>query len=277
MDDGAAGAGGRLTALLLALAVAALVVTQGLWQVTAPAPAGRILRAVLPALTDLDQTLMANREAIREIGAGRPEEGVVVPGLPLRVEITPEQALNAEPAALRTVVLTRMSDALYQEGATAFRAPDALAPEPSLLSSQWALQTTLGLLTAERHASLRMPRMIAGILTLVLAGLTILLQEGPARLLSPGVGVLAGSIIAALMALGWWAVAFLLFSGEDVVDDVVRRVARDSAVTVALVAAFFAVLGLLVTLLGLLARRLDEMEPVAPAARAPANGRERRE
>ncbi len=278
MDDGAAGAGGRLTGLLLALAVAALVISQGLWQVTAPAPAGRILRAVLPPLTDLDQTLAANRDAIREIGAGQPEGGtVVVPGLPIRVEIPREQALNAEPAALRAAALTSMSETLYRQGATAFRAPDAAAPEPSILSSQWALRGTLNILTAERHATYTNARLIAGIVTLLLAGLTIVLQEGPARLLGPGASVLAGALVAAFAALGAWVLAFLFFGGEDVVDDIARRVARDAAVTVALVAAIFAVLGLLVTALGLLARRLDQVEPLPPPARPRPNGRERGE
>jgi hypothetical protein len=279
MDDGATGAGGRLAGLLLALAVAALILTHGLWQVTAPVPAGRILRAILPPLTDLDQTLTANRESIRELAAGQPEDGaVVVPGLPIHVEIPRGLALTAEPAALRMAVLTRMSDTLYREGAIAFRAPDAAAPEPPILSSQWALQSTLDLLTAQRHQSLRTPRLAALILTLALAALTIVLHEGPARLLGPGAALIAGALIAAFLALAWWALAFLFFGGEDVVDDIVRRVARDSAVTVALVAAAFAVFGLLVTLLGLLARRLDQIEPPAPApAPPPVNGRDRRE
>lgn len=262
VDDSTTATGGRFAGVLLALAVAALVLTHALWQVTAPGPAGRIFRAVLPPLTDLDQTLAANRDAIREIGAGLPADGrMTVPGLPMRVELTRTEALSEDPAALRALVLTRMSETLYRQGVDAFRAPDAPPRTPSLLSSQWALRGTLNALTAERHAALRTPRLVAAALTLVLAALTIWLQEGPARLLAPGASVIIGALLAGLAALAARLFVFLFFGSEDVVDGVVRMVVRDAAMTVLFAAGPFLAFGVAVTGLGLLARRWDQAEP----------------
>lgn len=268
VEDGSGSGGGRLAGLLLALAVAGLIVTHGLWQVTAPDAAGRILRTVLPPLTDLDQTLAANRDALREIAAGVPAEGqVTVPGLPVQVNLTRDEALTDDPTALRRTVLTHMSDTLYRDGSTAFRLPDAPETEPSLLSSQWALRGALTWLTAERHDALRIPRLAMIGATLILAALTLWLLEGPSRLLGPGASLIAGGVLAALMAGGAWATGLLFFGSGDVVDDVVRRVVRDGAMTVLIVAALFGGLGVVITVFGMVARRYDEMAP--PASREP--------
>lgn len=264
-DDSASAGGGRVVGVLLAVTTAALIVLHGLWQVTAPAAAGRMLRAVLPPLTDLDQTLAANRETLREVAAGlQPGETAAVPGLPLPVEVTRDQALNADTATLRTAVLARMSDQLYQSGASAFRAAGASAGSPSLLGSQWVLQGTLNLLTERRHEALRLPHLAAIGVAALLALAALWLNEGPARLIGPGVSLVAGAAFAALVTGGAWGLTYLLFSSGDVVDTLVRRVARDSSITVLLVALTFAALGVIVTGLGLLARRLDN-EPVYPS------------
>lgn len=258
MDDTANAGGGRVVGVLLAVMTAALIVLHGLWQVSAPDAAGRILRGVLPPLTDLDQTLAANRETLREVAAGlQPGEMVAVPGLPLSVEVTRDEALNADTAALRATVLARMSDRLYRSGASAFRAPGASEGSPSLLGTQWVLQGTLNLLTERRHNALRLPHLAAIGVTALLALAALWLNEGPARLTGPGVSLVAGAAFAALVTGGAWGMTYVLFSSGDVVDTLVRRVARDSSTTVLLVALTFATLGVIVTGLGLLARRLD--------------------
>jgi hypothetical protein len=267
-DDVSTATGGRMAAVLLALAVGALVITHGLWQITAPAPAGRLLRTVLLPLTDLDQTLAANLENLREAASGQPPDGrVTVPGLPIAVQVTREEA-EGDPDALRSVVLRRMSDAVYEQGAAAFRAPGAEPPSPTILTSQWAVQRSFDFLTADQHASLRMPRLIALIATLVLAVLTIWLLEGPARLSGPGVSVIVGSVIGALFALGMRLVANLFYGEETVGDEIVRLVARGASTTVLVVAGTFFVFGVVLAVLGALAGRWDQAQPeTAPVGR----------
>lgn len=278
MDDGAGAAGGRLAGMLLALAVAALVLTHGLWQVTAPGPAGRVLRSVLPQLTDLDQTLAANLNVLRELAAGQPPDGrVTVPGLPVPVQVTRDEA-ESDPAALRATVLRRMSESVYQQGPQAFRAPGSRAPDPTILSSQWALQRTLDSLTAGRHDALRFPRLAAIALTVLLAVLTIWLMEGPARLTGPGVSIIAGSILGGLFALGMRVFAILFYGEDEVGDAIVRLVARDTSTTLLYVAGSFLVFGVIVTVLGALARRWDQAQPsLAPVDRREALPRRRGE
>jgi hypothetical protein len=269
LDDGSGAAGGRLAAVLLAFAVAALIITHGLWQVTAPSPAGRLLRQVLPPLTDLDQTLAANLETLREVAAGQPPDGSVgVPGLPIPVQVTRDEA-ESDPAQLRVLVLRRMSDAVHQQGASAFRTPGVAASEPTLLSSQWALQRAINTLTAEYHDSLRIPRIVAGVATLLLFVVTVLLLEGPARLIGPGVSVIAGSVFGGLGGLSIRVVALLFYGEDDVSDAVIRLVARDISNTILFVAGTFLVFGVVLTVLGVLARRWDQPEPMPVQPRAP--------
>lgn len=269
LDD--TGGGGRVSGVLLIFAVALLVVTHGLYQVTAPEPSGRVLRAILPPLTDLDQSLSANLDSVREVAAGLPSGGeLTVPGLPVPVTLGKDEALSGDSAALRPLILMRMSTTAYRQGSAAFRAPDAKPSSPALFSSQWTLQRTLNLLTADQHRSLKTPRLFAALLTLLLAGLTIALLEGPAKLLGPGASVVAGAVLAAAAAAAARLLGLLFFGGQDVVDGVVRRVLRDGANTVLVVAVVFAAFGLALTALGMLVRRLDQAEPAPVAGRGRA-------
>lgn len=268
MDAG--GSTGRVAGVLLALVVAALVLIQGLWQVTSPDAAQRILRAVLPPITDLDQTLAANLNTLREEAFGVPADAAVpVRGLPIPIEVSGEEA-GSDATTLRGIVLRRMAERVYTDGAEAFRAPDATAASPGLLSSQWTLQRTLNFLTAGSHDRLRLPRLGAIGATLLLAVLTLLLLEGPNRLIGPGVSLVTGGVLAALAGLVVWGGVLLLFGSETVVDGVVRRVARDTSVTILVVAGAFGALGLVLTALGVAARRVDQAEHVRPTMRTPA-------
>jgi hypothetical protein len=263
-DDTGVG-GARFVAALLALAVAALVVVHALWQVTSAGPAERILRSVLPPLTDLDQTLAANLDSLRELTGGQPPDGrVTVPGLPIPVQVTREEA-ESDPAALRAVVLQRMAEAIYQRGTDAFQAEGGRTPAPTILSSQWALQQALNFLTKERHDSLAVPWLALIVTTVVLAGLAVWLFEGPARLSGPGISVITGSIIGAVVALLIRGSAIAFYGEDEVADSIVRLVARDTSMTMLVVALTFLAFGIIVTIVGALARRWDQAQPGAPA------------
>ena len=240
MDDGGAAAGARFAGVLLALSMAALIVVGGLWQVTAPAPAERMLKRILPPLTDLDQTLAAGLDTMREVALGVPSDGsVTVPGLPVLVEVGRQEALTASTEQLRALVLDRMAVMLYNQGAPAFRAQDAATREPSLFGSQWALQQTLNALTADRHDAFRIPRLVLIGLTILLGMLAIWLNEGPSRLISPGVSIVVGAVLAALAALVIWLGSRVIFGASNAADEIVRLVARDSAATIAVSAGVY--------------------------------------
>jgi hypothetical protein len=249
--------------------VAGLVVVHALWQVTSPGAAERILRSVLPPLTDLDQTLAANLDSLRELAGGQPPDGrVTVPGLPIPVQVTREEA-ESDPSALRAVVLRRMAEAIYQQGTDAFQAEGGRAPGPTILSSQWALQQALNFLTESRHDSLAVPRLALIVATLVLAVLAVWLFEGPARLSGPGISMIAGSIIGAVVALVIRGSAIAFYGEDEVADAIVRLVARDTSMTMLYVALTFLAFGIIVAVVGALARRWDQAQPTAtaPAAR----------
>lgn len=274
------GSGGRLTGFLLTLTIVVLTILQGLWLVTAPDASARAYSAVLPNLTDLDQTLAANAQTLREEAAGLPSDAEVpVRGLPIEVTLPRDTALNADATQIRDEVLAAMTAEVYAEGGSAFRAPDAPPGSPNLLSGQWMLHRAFGLLSDGAHDAVRTPRLIALGAAIIFGALTLLLLEGPARLMGPGVAVAVGAVLAALLSGGTLGAVMLLFSGDSVVDGVIRRVTRETIETVLVVAVILAVFGGAVALAGLLLGRMDRaasaaqplpVRPPAPTRQPPS-------
>lgn len=257
--SGAAPAAG----VFAAVAVAALVALHALTLATAPGAAQRTLVAVLPALTDFDQALVAHAEGLSATAAGS-IESVPVPGLPFTVQV-PVAAAAAGGAELRHAALDALVQRVYREGADAFRAPDA-AGSPSLLSSGWMLQRALAQLTHPTHERYERWRTIAAAIAAVALGVLFLQVDAWRRAVVLGAAVLAGAVIAALATLAARGIVWLFVSGDSsIAGAVTERVAYDTSMTVLVVAAFTAVAGIvLVVAGGVLSRVFGQAPPRRP-------------
>jgi hypothetical protein len=122
------------------------------------------------------------------------------------------------------------------------------------------LRRALTIPTATRHDALRLPRIVAAAATVALGLLAIWLFEGPARLTGPGVSVIAGSVIGGATALAIRGVALVLYGEDEVADAIVRDIAAAISMTMLLVALTFLAFGVIVTLVGVFAGRIDQAQ-----------------
>lgn len=264
--------GAQALGAIVAVVTALLVAAHGLALATAPAAAGRTLRATLPALTDLDQTLAAHADEIAKSASGA-DASVPVPGLPMTIAV-PRQSAAQGGDTLREAALDGLVGRVYAQGHAAFRAPDATEhSSPALFSSQWALWRTLGLLTGPSHHRLTLAALGLAVLALVSAALLALRVDSERRGVAAGSAVAAGALLAALGALLARLVVWLFASDpSDIASTVVGRAAHDLTMTVVVTAAVAGAGGILLAVVGAITARMFAA-PVRPHASQPQPAR----
>lgn len=245
--------GARIAGVLFALSVTLFLIVHALTLASAPAPAGRTLRAILPALTDLDQALAAHRDDIAATAAG--SASTPLPGLPFAVEV-PSASVMAGGAELRRAALDRIIAVVYAEGTETFRSPDAPPGGPSAFSAQWSVRQAIGVLTRAAHDRLIVVRWGVAALAALLALLLATRVDRRRLPLAVGSAVVAGAALAALTAGVGRGLIWLFASGSGVAGAVVARVAHDLMMTMLATALLAAVAGLLMAAVGTVVMRL---------------------
>lgn len=121
-DDGTTSGDGRRSfmAVLLALFVFILVVSVSCRQITSPEPARNMIEAGLVTLTDVDQLIADDGEALRELAANTNEPVIALPGYPLDIILTRQEVLDSSDEELRQLILERSSGLVYAQGLEAF-------------------------------------------------------------------------------------------------------------------------------------------------------------
>lgn len=225
---------GALTLLLEALALA-----------TAPAAAQHTLRAVTPALLDLDQALAAHGDTLS--GAVLADEDqALVPGLAVNVRVTGATARQGS-AAVRAAVAEQAARALYERGpAFLHERAEGVVTAPRLLSRQWQLERTLGLLQDSTHERVQRWALIGAVLVLGLV-LALALTVEPARVSAAIGAAAAGAALLALVVFGLLRVVlWLVATDATTAGRVVQRAGRDVFMTGLAAAAIVGGTGLLV-------------------------------
>ncbi len=239
----------QLLGLLVVLAVAALLTLHGLAQATSSANAQRTLRAVLPALTDLDQALAAHGDDIRALaGAGEP---VPVPGIPIDVTIPAAVAGGGDMGQVRRAAVDAMAARVRGEGAAAFRAADGQQSAPGLFSRQWTVQRAVNLLRSgshDRFVRLRTYAVLPALLLVVLLAWASGLRRAPVAL---GSAAVFAALLAVVIAVAGRAGAWVIGSGSGGVTAAsVGRIARDLSMTPIAVAVTAGAGGVVLALAG---------------------------
>jgi hypothetical protein len=208
----------RAYAALAGLLLFLLTLATALWQVTSRATARDLIERGLVALTDIDLVLSERREELRTV-AGRADGPVEIPGYPLAVLLTREEALNLPVAELRFVVLRRSSALIYEEGLGAF---DRTGEQSfSLASSDGLLVRLVGRLNADTHSSARVAMLVLLFATAGVMVLLVLKEHGFRRSRTLGAAALAAGLVAAFLA-GVMArvVVDQLWGGDPFEDDI---------------------------------------------------------
>ncbi len=237
-----ASAGGSRTmfgvgfSLLLLLSIFALSASQA----TERGPATNVLKSGIASVTEIDTLLAEHLPELRQSVATGNSETVGVPGYPLSVSLTRQEAANASQAEIRELLLSRSADLVYAKGLTAFDSNGTQSL--GFLSSQGALKLGVGQLSEDSHDRAHLLTLIFGGIAALLAIGVLLANNGLGRMRAFALALLGGGVPAVILSILVKLVTDGL-SGRDAYSAELGRIA-DAMVAVPLRN------GLIVTLLG---------------------------
>ena len=238
-------------------------------QVTQPANAREILRSGLVTLTDIDALLVEYGNNIRELGRTSNQDTVPIPGFPLDVRLTRQEAVQSTDAQLRQLILDRSTEFVYRDGLNSFDRTGAQSL--SVFSSEGLLESLIGQLSQSTNRRADIASIVLGAIVVLLALLAVLRTAGYRRLGTLGAGFLGGALPGVLVFLGLRLLTGA--GGNDPftadVREIVRRVIGVPLRNYVIVSSLGGVLVLSAMTLSLLSRRVAALRLSPPAARPP--------
>ena len=193
-----------MAALLAVTLVALFVVLPGV-QLTSEDAGLRVHRRSVATLTDIDATLPGIETAL-DAATEEPQAATVqVPGFPIPVQLSAEEAATLRGPALRERILDESAALLYEDGMAEWAAadPDSIQ-RIDRASTAGIMKTGLGMARDSRHALFLAGAAILGIIALLLAiGMTIAIRDWNMRLVALGSVVFAAALpcLAAAIAV----------------------------------------------------------------------------
>lgn len=193
-----------LAALVLAAFLAAFLLTITAVQLTSEDTGQRVLRRSLAATTGIDDVMPrieSDLDRLSESGGGG---SVTVPGFPIAVTLTAEEAADLRGAELRDLILDRAAAKLYDEGGSAWASADPEADrEIERVSAAGAMDYGLGFVRDSTNTVFLVMAVLLAIIVIGIAGVLLVILPWDMRLLvSGGVALLAGlPLLAGAVAL----------------------------------------------------------------------------
>ncbi len=246
-----------LLAAFLGLSVFLLVLALSTRQTTASGPAQRLISAGVAVTTDVDQLLADEREPIRQLAQNSSAQAIPVPGYPLEVFLTRDEALNATTPELRAVILQRSSALVYTQGLGAF---DRTGHQSiSRFSAQGMIDFAVGELSADTHGRASLGTAIFALTTALAVCGVLATNHGWRRLRTLGIGVLIGALPGLLLfILGWFAIGSA--GGSDAYAADLREIAKTSIMVPLRNFGIVSALGAVLTATAVAMGRLDGRE-----------------
>jgi hypothetical protein len=154
--------------LALTAALALTFIFLSLWQVTSETSAKPALRDALNALVEGDGVVTRNYDDLQaRAEAAQADEQVELRDYPVSLPLTRDEALGTSVSDIRSLLLERGADRLYDDGTDALR-DDEAGDGAGRFTAAGTVGELLGFLTNDAHV-------ILGWLTLVLAGISVAL------------------------------------------------------------------------------------------------------
>jgi hypothetical protein len=174
-------------------------------QLTVEGAGERIHRRAVATLTDVDRILPEIESQLDSaVEEGQTPAGRV-PGFPIPVELTNEEARTLRGAALREHLLSGSARLLYKEGMSVWADGEPSGEQQiSRVSTAGAIHRSLGLVRDSAHTVFVVSAGFLGLMCLLLAaGLALTIRPNYARLIVMGAVVLAASLpsLAAVVAI----------------------------------------------------------------------------
>jgi hypothetical protein len=158
------------------------------------------LRRAVTALVEIDVLIARDFGSLQERAASAETgEELRLRDFPLDVSLTPEEVLDAAPPDLRSILLDRSDDLLYDDGTAALRSDDGSAP--SRFSAAGLVDRWLDLLRDRNHQLTGILTGVAAAVCLVFALLLVSTSRGFGRVAAVGAVTLAGALPTIALAL----------------------------------------------------------------------------
>ncbi len=182
-------------ALALFAAIASLLTSLQLFQVTAEGASTRTLRRSVAALTEIDPLLDRNYDELRRsaenAGAG---ETVALRDFPIAIALQPSEVLGTSKERLRDMLLDRSAEAMYERGSASLRAVAAKDGAVGRFSMAGATSRGLGFLRGRNHDILAVTTFVLAAVCAALAVTLVSMCRGFGRLTGIGSVIAAASI-----------------------------------------------------------------------------------
>ena len=211
-----------LLAIVVALLATSFFLALAAIQVTSEDTGQRIQRRAAAALTDIDEILPSIETQLDEAAADAEGAVVLVPGYPIPVELTREEAETLRGDELKQRLLLESGKALYQDGMSVWaNGAPAGRQEIDNVSSAAAVYRSLNLVRDSTHTYLVVLAALLGVLTVIIGVVLLLsIRTGFMRLLAVGVILLVASMPALAAAV---AVRFAMKTAQTDADSFVEE------------------------------------------------------
>lgn len=233
---------------LLAVFVFLLVLALSMRQATEPTPARHLIEAGIAVTADIDLLIAQDREPLKQLAEENTNGAIAVPGYPLKVYLTKQEATSLSNEDLRHVILQRSSALVYKEGLGAF---DRTGNQSfSLFSTQGLLNRMAGQLSSSTNGRATAASIVLAVLTAVTAAGLVLTLRGWWRLRGLGIATLIGAAPGVLIFAFGWAMAGWV-GGSDSFVDQLRTIGRSALMVPLRNYLIVAVLGALFLIAGI--------------------------
>lgn len=201
-----------VAAFVLGLFLAAFFLTLTAFQLTSDGTGQDILRRAVAVSTDIDAVLPTIETDLESAAAEGDSPTVTVPGFPIPVELTREEAATLRGHALRERILTDAARRLYNDGGSSWAAGDIEATRNvERVSTAGAIDYGLGFIRDSTNTVLLIVAILLAIIVVGMAGVLIAILPWDMRILIAG-GV---TVFAALPSLAGAVALRFIFRTAD--------------------------------------------------------------
>ena len=205
-----------VAAFVLGLFLAAFFLTLTAFQLTSDNTGQDILRRAVATSTDIDAVLPGIEADLDAAAAEGDSPTVTVPGFPIAVELSREDAATLRGAGLRERILDEAAQRLYDDGGSAWAADDLEARRDiERVSTAGAIDYGLGFIRNSTNTVLLIVAILLAIIVVGMAGILLVILPWDMRILIAG-GV---TVFAALPALAGAVALRFVFRTADGEDD----------------------------------------------------------